>query len=80
MIKLINDARRLDKIAHQNGLHLLGGTDLFRLYQSENAKNMQDKLARHKIWSRIFSYSEKCIRLGIPQDTCWEPLERALQS
>mgnify|MGYP005681033119 CR=1 FL=1 len=80
MIKLTHDAKRLDRIAHQNGLHLIGGTDLFRLYQSDNAKNMQDKLAGHKIWSRIFSYSDKWIRFGIPQDTSWEPLERALQS
>ena len=80
MIKLTHDAKRLDRIAHQNGLHLIGGTDLFRLYQFDNAKNIQDKLAGHKIWSRVFSYSENWIRLGIPPDTGWEPLERALQS
>ena len=80
MIKLTHDAKRLDRIAHQNGLHLIGGTDLFRLYQCDNAKNIQYKLAEHKIWSRIFSYSENWIRLGIPPDTGWEPLERALRS
>ncbi len=80
MAKLTHDAKRLDRIAHQNGLHLIGGTDLFRLYQWDNAKNMQDKLAGHKIWSRIFSYSENWIRLGIPTDDSWERVQRALQS
>jgi cobalamin biosynthetic protein CobC len=80
MIKLTHDARRLDRIAQKNGLHLNGGTDLFRLYQCDDAKNIQDKLAGHKIWSRVFSYSENWIRLGIPPNTGWEPLERALQS
>jgi cobalamin biosynthetic protein CobC len=80
MIKLRHDAIRLDRIAHQNELHLIGGTDLFRLYNCDNAKNIQDKLAGHKIWSRVFSYSENWVRLGIPPDTGWEPLESALQS
>ena len=80
MIKLTQDAGRLDRLAHQNRLRLIGGTDLFRLYQCDNAKNMQNKLAGHKIWSRIFSYSEDWIRLGIPPDSGWGQLQRALQS
>ena len=78
--KLEADAPRLDKIAQQNGLESLGGTNLFRLYQCNNAKDIQHKLAKQRIWTRTFSYSEYWIRLGLPKEDGWDRLERAFRS
>ena len=78
--KLEADALRLDKIAQQNGLESVGGTNLFRLYQCNNAKDIQHKLAKQRIWTRIFSYSEYWIRLGLPKEDGWDRLERAFRS
>ncbi len=78
--KLANDALYLDRVACQNGLTCLGGTDLFRLYQCDNAKKMQDKLARYKIWTRIFNYSKDWIRFGLPPADGWKRLKKAMHS
>ena len=78
--KLEADALRLDKIAQQNGLESAGGTNLFRLYQCNNAKDIQHKLAKQRIWRRTFSYSEYWIRLGLPKEDGWDRLERAFRS
>ena len=80
LVRLKYDALYLDRIASQNGLTSLGGTDLFRLYKSNNAKKTQEKLARHKIWTRIFNHSEHWIRFGLPTKDGWERLEKAMQS
>ena len=78
--KLEADALRLDKIAQQNELESAGGTNLFRLYQCNNAKDIQHKLAKQRIWIRTFSYSEYWIRLGLPKEDGWDRLERAFRS
>ena len=77
LVKLEQDACRLDKIAHQNSLKSVGGTNLFRLYQCKNPKDMQYKLAKHKVWTRIFSYSDSWIRIGLPPEDGWTQLNRA---
>jgi cobalamin biosynthetic protein CobC len=51
-------------IDHQ--LSVIGGTNLYLLVQSENARDLHKHLARQHIWSRIFSYKEDWLRLGIP--------------
>ena len=61
--RLNSDAVRLDALT---GWPLVGGTALFRLYQVPDAAAAQDCLARHRIWSRIFPYSQTWIRLGLP--------------
>ena len=61
------------------GWQLVGGSDLFRLYDTGSAKTAQDKLARHQIWSRIFPWSETLLRLGLPgPEAEWQRLEMAL--
>lgn len=45
---------------------LVGGTHLFRLYQTPDAPAARDQLARAGIWSRIFPWHPHWIRLGIP--------------
>lgn len=76
--KLEGDAQRLDDLMCAAGLQLVGGTTLFRLYECEVASAVQDRLARHHIWSRIFSYNQKWIRLGLPEADSWDRLARAL--
>lgn len=62
--RLSQDAARMDDLARGKGWGAVGGTDLFRLYQTPDAQAAQDYLARHHIWSRIFPYSPTWIRLG----------------
>ena len=57
----------LDCLASEISWKVVGGTNLYRLYETPNADDAQYKLANFKIWSRRFTYSKKWIRLGIPQ-------------
>ena len=78
--RLAEDAARLDALMTRHGYQVVGGTTLFRLYDCEDAGTVQDKLARSKIWSRIFPYSQRWLRLGIPGPSDWPRLEAALAS
>ncbi|MCD9149393.1 threonine-phosphate decarboxylase CobD [Pseudophaeobacter flagellatus] len=75
---LARDAMRLDQLATQRGARLVGGTDLFRLYEVDKAAAWQNRLAKAHIWSRTFPYSETYIRLGLPPTSGWDRLEAAL--
>ncbi|SMO32613.1 threonine-phosphate decarboxylase CobD [Paracoccus laeviglucosivorans] len=63
---LAEAALHLDQIAGAAGWQLTGGTHLFRLYDTPDAKAAQAQLARAGIWSRIFPWHPTWIRLGIP--------------
>lgn len=76
--RLAQDATRLDAMVRARGARLVGGTTLFRLYQVEDAALWQDRLARQRIWSRIFPYSGTWLRLGLPPADGWDRLEQAL--
>lgn len=76
--RLSNDAARLDAFMISKGASVVGGTTLFRLYETERATDWQDKLAQGKVLSRIFPYSERWVRLGIPHPDRWGQLEAAL--
>lgn len=77
--QLAADAARADALAQRAGWQLVGGSDLFRLYDTGSAKTAQDKLARHQIWSRIFPWSETLLRLGLPgPEPEWQRLDAAL--
>ena len=76
--RLAQDARRLDQVMEAKGHRVVGGCDLFRLYDVKNAKAMQEQLARGHVWSRIFPYSDRWLRLGIPAPADWDQLEAAL--
>ncbi|MEL7211525.1 MAG: threonine-phosphate decarboxylase [Pseudomonadota bacterium] len=75
--RLAQDAKRLDKMMRPHG-PLVGGTDLFRLYDVGDAAAFQTRLAKAQIWSRIFPYSTSWIRLGLPSSNDWSRLETAL--
>lgn len=76
--RLHADAARLDALALGAGWRLVGGTALFRTYATPDASAAQDRLARHRIWSRIFPYSPEWIRLGLPDGADWPRIETAL--
>ncbi|EEW26260.1 threonine-phosphate decarboxylase [Rhodobacter ferrooxidans] len=74
--RLAADALRLDALV---GAPLVGGTSLFRLYDVGDAALAQEALARHHIWTRIFPYSSRWLRLGLPGTAAdWARLETAL--
>lgn len=76
--RLLDDRDRLDALMAPHGT-LSGGTELFRLYDVGNAATFQDRLARAHIWSRIFPYSDRWVRLGLPHPDRWSQLEAALK-
>jgi len=77
--RLARDAARLDALAEGAGWALVGGTSLFRTYDTADSAAAQTRLARDRIWSRIFPYSARWIRLGLPDgDAAWQRLLRAL--
>lgn len=79
--QLALDAARADAMALAAGWVVLGGTPLFRLYDVGSAVAVQDHLARHRIWSRIFPWSQGWLRLGLPGDDAdWNRLGLALNA
>jgi len=77
--RLMRDAQRLDAQVLRLGWTLVGGTPLFRLYETGDAHAAQEKLARGKIWSRVFPYHKGWLRLGLPgNETEWARLSAAL--
>ncbi len=76
--RLARDSARLDALMNRHGARTLGGTTLFRLYEVADAQTVQQRLARHHVWSRIFPYSRSWIRLGLPGPEGWARLEAAL--
>lgn len=77
-LRLTQDAGRLDGLAAQAGARLVGGTDLFRLYEVSDAATWRAALANQRVWSRIFPYNPKWLRLGLPHPGGWEQLTQAL--
>ncbi len=77
--RLIRDAKRLDELARNAGWNLVGGTPLFRLYETGDGALAQERLARAQIWSRVFKDKPSWLRLGLPGDeTEWQRVSAAL--
>ncbi|KNG94015.1 threonine-phosphate decarboxylase CobD [Pseudaestuariivita atlantica] len=73
------ETTRLDTAADRAGWRTVGGTALFRLYDTGDARAAQEKLARARIWSRVFPYSDTWLRLGLPGGGDeWDRVEAAL--
>jgi cobalamin biosynthetic protein CobC len=75
--RLTEDAARLDTLATGAGWSLVGGTPLFRTYAAPDAAAAQARLARHRVWSRVFPYSDSWIRLGLPPADRWDQVADA---
>lgn len=81
IVRLAGETARIDALAKAAGWPLVGGTALFRLYDTPDAQTAQRRLARRHIWSRIFPWSPHWLRLGLPGTPAeWERLETALAS
>ncbi|MGY8636235.1 threonine-phosphate decarboxylase CobD [Bradyrhizobium sp. 14AA] len=65
-VRLARDCVRLDEMARGQDWRLIGGTSLFRLYETRDALAAQEKLARGHIWSRVFAKEPTWLRLGLP--------------
>lgn len=77
--RLDGDCLRLDAEVKPQRWRLVGGTPLFRLYETEDARAAQARLAGARIWSRIFDQQPGWLRLGLPGDeTEWARLAGAL--
>lgn len=76
--RLAENAARLDAQMQMAGARVLGGTTLFRLYEVEDAAAWQTRLARHRIWSRVFPYNPRWLRLGLPHALNWPRVMAAL--
>lgn len=77
-LRLKAGSDRLDQLMIAKGAKLQGGTSLFRLYDVDDAAQWQDRLARHRIWTRIFPYNARWLRLGIPAAVHWPRVRAAL--
>ncbi|MDD1526693.1 threonine-phosphate decarboxylase [Bradyrhizobium sp. WBOS7] len=77
--RLARDCVRLDEMARAQGWTLVGGTPLFRLYQTPDALAAQEKLAHGHIWSRVFAREPTWLRLGLPgSEAEWTRLAEVL--
>ena len=76
--RLTKDAVCLDALMTKAGAQIVGGTTLFRLYDVGDAAAWQDRLAQGHVWSRVFPYSDRWLRLGLPAPDRWDQLEAAL--
>jgi cobalamin biosynthetic protein CobC len=66
-------------MARAQGWLLVGGTALFRLYETPDALAAQEKLAHGYIWSRAFAHDPAWLRLGLPgSEAEWTRLAEAL--
>lgn len=76
--RLAEDAARLDDLATSAGWHVVGGSKLFRLYDVTDAAAVQEALAEGNVWSRVFPYAPRWLRLGLPGPKTWDRLEKAI--
>lgn len=77
--RLARDCVLLDEMAQALGWPLVGGTPLFRLYETPDAVDAQEKLARSHIWSRVFAQKPTWLRLGLPgSEAEWARLAEVL--
>ena len=76
--RLKSDAVRRSQLMTSYAVTLVGGCDLFWLYDAGDDNRLHDKLANHNIWSHIFPYSKSYTRLGLPAPADWTRDERAL--
>jgi cobalamin biosynthesis protein CobC len=78
-MRLAADSHRLDAEVQPLGWKLVGGTTLFRLYETGNALAAQERLARGRIWSRVFRGQPGWLRLGLPgSEAEWSRLAAVL--
>lgn len=70
---------RFDQAMRDRGIHVLGGTSLFRLAKAD-ATTLAEKLRRQGIHTRVFGYNPAWIRFGLPADEVefWRRFDAAM--
>lgn len=67
-VRLTAASSRLDGLLMRTGLHIVGGTSLFRLVEHPRASALFDLLAKQAILCRRFRERPEWLRFGIPGD------------
>ena len=75
--RLAVDRARLHRILGGAGLRLLGGTDLFGLFEAPDGVDLLDHFARAGILIRGFAAEPQRYRFGLPAEDAWQRLEAA---
>lgn len=78
--RLDRDAARLDEMLVKAGFEVVGGTSLFRLTRSGDAKRRAHGLAERGILVRTFAHDPGLIRFGLPGRKEWPRLRAALET
>jgi cobalamin biosynthetic protein CobC len=79
--RLETDRKRLDHALEQAGFKVIGGTDLFGLFEAPDDSNWLDHFARGGILIRAFATPPRRYRLGLPADeAAWQRLEVACRA
>ncbi|MEL6680941.1 MAG: threonine-phosphate decarboxylase, partial [Pseudomonadota bacterium] len=77
--RIAEDAARLDALMRHPGVERVGGAGLFTTYDVADAEALHTRLAERRIWTRVFPYSDRWIRLGLPgTEADWSRLREAL--
>lgn len=78
--RLLHAARRLDDLLITSGFEIVGGTSLFRLTRSDDARERFDRLLRAGILARPFDHDTTLMRFGLPHEpSAWRRLADALR-
>jgi cobalamin biosynthetic protein CobC len=64
--KLRTVRQRLDALLTDAGLNIVGGCDLFRLVETEDAGRLWRSLAERGVYVRRFDWSDQLLRFGLP--------------
>jgi cobalamin biosynthesis protein CobC len=79
--RLARDRKRLDGMLAQAGFGVLGGTDLFGLFEAPDEADWLDHFARAGILVRAFAAAPRHYRIGLPGDeAAWRRLELACRA
>ena len=76
--RLDRAARDLDALFVPKHATCVGGTTLFRLYETPDAQALHHRLAEQHILTRVFPYNDHWLRVGLPPDAGWAQLKAAL--
>jgi cobalamin biosynthesis protein CobC len=80
-MRLAEDRKHLDRTLGQAGFRLLGGTDLFGLFEAPDESDWLDHFARTGILVRAFATAPRHYRIGLPSDeAAWQRLELACRA
>jgi cobalamin biosynthetic protein CobC len=73
-------ARRFDQMMRDRGIHVLGGTSLFRLAKLADATGFAAALRKQGIHVRVFDSQPQWMRFGLPPDDAefWRRFDLAL--